>query len=115
MLIELVYDEGDSDFIFSPYTSYESYWSSNNTLNIAQSPVYKSVWDGSTNTSFEVDALLKIKELDVDKEFTYTYTPEDPIKNPLIATSFFNTSHFYNPFTICEWEEDANNTIVLYG
>lgn len=46
----------------------------------------------------------ELKKLDYDDEFNYLY--EIPgnklIKNPLKATSFLNTNHVYNQFTICE-------------
>lgn len=48
--------------------------------------------------------LQKIESLDYDNEFNYLYDiPEkNMIVNPLVAESFFNKNHVYNPFTIAE-------------
>jgi hypothetical protein len=51
-----------------------------------------------------VDVENKLKELDVNNLYNYTYQPEEGnvINNPLSAASFLNDNHIYNKFTICQ-------------
>ena len=42
----------------------------------------------------------RIHRLDIDREYNYTYTPQDNdlISNPIRVKSFFNTNHIFNNF-----------------
>ena len=76
------------------------------TVNISQS---------DTDTSSFEDILLdKIANLDVDKEFSYTYMPENPIYNPLNSETFLQKDHFYNKFTICEWDTNISDNVRIH-
>ena len=50
----------------------------------------------------------KIKRLDVDNEYNYTFIPKnnDLISNPLVPKSFFNTNHIYNKYIIPQMDFD---------
>lgn len=48
-------------------------------------------------------------ELDTQHIFNYTYVvpDEDIVRNPLVASSFMDTNHIFNPFTICRWDTSS--------
>lgn len=58
-----------------------------------------------------------IASMDKQNIFNYTYViPQDKlITDPLKSTSFLNSLHVYNPYTICQWnhESDKNNLVVV--
>lgn len=47
--------------------------------------------------------------------YTYQVKEEDLLENPLDSSSFVNSSHPYNPYTICQWDitDKENNKIVI--
>ena len=47
--------------------------------------------------------------------YTYQVKKEDLLENPLDSISFVNSSHPYNPYTICQWDitDKENNKIVI--
>ena len=83
------------------------------TTSIIIWPLYKytTVTLEQFGDSFEESVLDFIKAHDTDKSFYYTNIPETPITNPLVAQTFLDPTHFYNKFTICEWDTttDKNN------
>lgn len=64
--------------------------------------------------TFESILLEKIKALDVEKSFDYTHRPSNPVTNPLVSTSFLRKDHYYNPYTICEWDADIDNSVTIH-
>lgn len=48
------------------------------------------------------------EQLDTTHLFDYTYQvlDEELVKNPLVASSFLDENHIYNPFTICRWDNE---------
>ena len=64
--------------------------------------------------SFEASVLAKIQALDNNDEFEYTYRPTTPIINPLISTEFLKKDHYYNTYTICEWDAEIENNVVVH-
>ena len=50
----------------------------------------------------------KIRKLDYDNEYNYTFTPKnnDLIPNPLLAKSFFNTNHIFNDYMMPQLDAD---------
>ena len=64
--------------------------------------------------SFETSVLTKIQTLDDKDEFEYTYRPTTPIINPLISSEFLKKDHFYNSYTICEWDAKIENNVVVH-
>lgn len=58
------------------------------------------------------DIREKIKQLDVDEEFNYMFTPtaNDLIENPLDPKSFWNSNHVYNNFIIPQLNFDNLST-----
>ena len=70
---------------------------------------------GGKNNLFEDDLISLIgSKLDTKNEFSYTYRPKNYIENPLVASSFFKPDHFYNKFTICEWDTAVDKNIVVH-
>lgn len=53
---------------------------------------------------FEQRLLNRIYNLDPRGEFSYIHKPHNPIVNPLYSAEFMKKAHFYNPYTICEWD-----------
>lgn len=55
------------------------------------------------------DIAVLIDKLDNDHLFNYTYIvpDEDLVRNPLVASSFVDTNHIFNPFTICRWDTSS--------
>lgn len=69
-------------------------------------PLYKYTTENLDALSIsEGNILRNLRRLDVQGQFDYIGEIESPIENPLLPISFFNKDHFYNKFTICEWEE----------
>lgn len=96
---------------------YDTLDSAGNTITIPALYKYskKLINDIKTNGApFEDLVTEKISVLDPDKLFDYTYTPINPISNPLVATSFLKKDHYYNPYTICEWDADIENTVTIH-
>ena len=54
----------------------------------------------------------RIHRLDIDREYNYTYTPQDNdlISNPIRVKSFFNTNHIFNNFIIPQMDFDNFET-----
>jgi hypothetical protein len=48
-------------------------------------------------------------ELDTHHIFNYTYVvpDEDMVRNPLVASSFLDTNHIFNKFTMCRWDTSS--------
>lgn len=48
-------------------------------------------------------------ELDTQHIFNYTYVvkDEDMVRNPLVASSFLDTNHIFNKFTMCRWDTSS--------
>ena len=69
-----------------------------------------------STTSFESQLLTTLASLDTNNKFDYI-TPiienNSVIKNPLIATSFHNSEHFYNKFTVDQLKEFAEDTVHI--
>lgn len=59
------------------------------------------------------DVLNRIRELDADNIFDYSYeVPEaDLVANPFISTSYFSEDHIYNKYCICQLS-DLSVTII---
>ena len=76
-------------------------------------PNLEEVYEGEEEykiTDFDTkDVAQVIAELDSDKQFNYTYVvpDEDLVRNPLIARSFVDTNHIFNPYTICRWDTSS--------
>ena len=61
------------------------------------------------DSTLATDKILpRLAELDSDNMFDYLYTvpTSDLVENPLEASSFFNTSHIYNQFTIAQLDTE---------
>lgn len=69
-----------------------------------------SVYDNDEFTTeqlpqtFERFLHITLRELDPHSEYSYTHRPKNPILNPLNSIEFMRKRHFYNPYTICEWD-----------
>lgn len=63
--------------------------------------------------SFESKVIERIKDLDKEKAFNYTNVPATPITNPLVSTEFFKKQHFYNAFTIPQWNTEVENNVIV--
>lgn len=59
-------------------------------------------------TAYDITDLIDT-ELDTSHIFNYTYVvpEEDIVRNPLVASSFMDTNHIFNPFTICRWDTSS--------
>ena len=59
-------------------------------------------------TAMDIANLIDTK-LDTQHIFNYTYVvpDEDIVRNPLVASSFMDTNHIFNPFTICRWDTSS--------
>lgn len=59
----------------------------------------------------------RVGKLDTLKKFNYTYVVDEDslVADPLDATSFLNTNHVCNKFTICQWDtlSSAKNKFVV--
>ena len=64
--------------------------------------------------SFENALLTKLEELDTNSIFTYIHDTPASIINPLISEEFLKDTHFYNPFTICEWDANVSSNVVIH-
>lgn len=60
-----------------------------------------------SDSTFEKLLIKRLNELDPDGEVDYTNIANTAISNPVVNTSFFNTRHHYNQFTICQWHDDS--------
>lgn len=67
----------------------------------------------STNSEFETNVLSSIKNMDPDCVFDYmSDAASDCITNPLESNSFFYKNHYYNKFTIGQWDVLSDNTNI---
>ena len=67
----------------------------------------------SENTTFEQNVVEKLNTLDPDSIFDYTRSyDESKIENPLVANSFLYKNHFYNSFTISQWDVQSDKTMI---
>lgn len=77
-------------------------------------PNLEEVKDGEQEyriTDFTAEDIANLidTELDTRHIFNYTYVvpEEDIVRNPLVASSFMDTNHIFNPFTICRWDTSS--------
>lgn len=70
----------------------------------------KMIQDDTTDE----DGIVIRRALDRDKCFDYMYQPVNPIYNPLVATSFLKKDHFYNKYTICQWDANTEETLTVH-
>ena len=64
--------------------------------------------------SFEEQVLSRINQLDTAGIFNYVHKPINAIQNPLVATEFLRKEHFYNSYTICQWNSIVDNCITIH-
>lgn len=86
----------------------------NATENIILDKLFKYSNNEDIPSSVFNDVKEKVKELDYNDEYNYCFTPDnlDKIEDPLLATNFFNTNHFYNKYTLAQLDfTDIENTI----
>lgn len=95
--------------------------SNDNKVTIFVPPLFKygtktlsSIEFGDNSSTFETAVLERIKQLDFDTEYSYTYRPVNGIKNPLVSNTFFNRKHFYNAYTIPEWDTYIDDNITVH-
>lgn len=84
-----------------------------NNINIGIPFKYKYEYEAYSQS----EILHEIINLDKNNEFNYLYQIEEEvlIEDPLLSKSFTNSNHFYNPYTICQWDvenEDLNKIII---
>ena len=62
-------------------------------------------------TDFTAQDIADLIDTSLDKKhiFNYTYVvpEEDMVRNPLVASSFLDTNHIYNKFTMCRWDTSS--------
>lgn len=85
------------------------------TLDIHVQPLYRYTADTFSTLDSATQNLVidKLKTYDIDHKFDYTYVPENYISNPLVPTSFHNSIHAFNKFTIDEWTTGSEGDIVV--
>lgn len=95
--------------------------SNDNEVTIFVPPLFKygtktlsSIEFVDDSSTFETSVLERIKQLDFDTEYSYTYRPVNGIKNPLVSNTFFNRKHFYNAYTIPEWDTYIDDNITVH-
>ena len=66
----------------------------------------------SDNETFEQKLCEKLEQLDPTQLYNYLSNVTDNIVNPLDSSSFLNNKHFYNSFTICEWDTIVTDTTM---
>lgn len=91
-------------------------YSSDVDFNLIFNPLYKFNTSNlrAISDTFEEQLLERLSQLDVNNEFDYSYEPSNPIVNPLDSEKFLTNTHFYNPYTICEWNADVAGNIVVH-
>ena len=73
-------------------------------------------FEGQGNSCpYEMKLRKHIAELDVNNTYSYMHQVEKDkmIEDPFLAKSFNDKNHIYNPFTICEWKVDSDNSALV--
>lgn len=96
-----------------------TYTSESEDVSLIVNPLYKyslssleAYESEDSSFDFETELLKELDMLDPSLLYNYTYKIANAIDDPLDAATFLQSNHFFNKYTICEWDTNVDNITV---